>query len=637
MKMYTDKSTGLIFVAVLLLLVGSGRAQEECFTDPSSDACSTFEVSQDQVTQSLDAICKEESLGVSQSGWPTGCSMAAACKTVSQTDSMCDSLSLLLTTCSEIDSNQECTKYQRLCSDGTNVPACKESSVIEGIPSVDTIYQATINMCNAMPDMVGCETCKDVPKDSTELVIRQQCPNPLQSISTVCLGMWMTGCEIWVDFCKVTAEESAFSSLCTGKPTPSAADMGDMENTNTASSNDSCISDPTQASCADYIMPESIVQEDLENLCISMPNMVGCSFRTACTNGTAEGDWCSPFSLLGTICEEMSSMRDCSNYNSLCFSPGSVVAQCSTEKPIPSAPSTEEATKTVISLCSDHGMVGCEKCTSISNCPHPLDSLSEICLGMPYMAGCSKFFAMCTSTGDDFSQLCGTGEEQGLPPMRMWLHTGIRDIVLIKEWVPTNGGYYFGTLVACFFGAVLVQWLKAFRIQQELTWASKRPILPCRNIACGGRLEDQKSDDERDPIGAGNSSGEGCCGGSSSKDTTETTGQRVKNFGVRAFDELFGWCKFTKAQFKRNIVRSAFSGIVVFLDYMLMLIVMTFNIGIIVAVVFGYMVGALLMGHIGEKAGSITSGGATAAVDPAAEVDVRFMEPPSCCGSTGIL
>eukprot|EP00889_Picochlorum_renovo_P000800 jgi/Picre1/27830/NNA_000794.t1 len=502
---------------------------------------------------------------------------------------------------SEIDSNQECSKYQRLCSDGTNVPACKESSVIEGIPSVDTIYQATINMCNAMPDMVGCETCKDVPKDSTELVIRQQCPNPLQSISTVCLGMWMTGCEIWVDFCKVTAEESAFSSLCTGKPTPSAADMGDMENTNTASSNDSCISDPTQASCADYIMPESIVQEDLENLCISMPNMVGCSFRTACTNGTAEGDW-----LLN-------------------------------RKPIPSAPSTEEATKTVISLCSDHGMVGCEKCTSISNCPHPLDSLSEICLGMPYMAGCSKFFAMCTSTGDDFSQLCGTGEEQGLPPMRMWLHTGIRDIVLIKEWVPTNGGYYFGTLVACFFGAVLVQWLKAFRIQQELTWASKRPILPCRNIACGGRLEDQKSDDERDPIGAGNSSGEGCCGGSSSKDTTETTGQRVKNFGVRAFDELFGWCKFTKAQFKRNIVRSAFSGIVVFLDYMLMLIVMTFNIGIIVAVVFGYMVGALLMGHIGEKAGSITSGGATAAVDPAAEVDVRFMEPPSCCGSTGIL
>lgn len=71
-----------------------------------------------------------------------------------------------------------------------------------------------------------------------------------------------------------------------------------------------------------------------------------------------------------------------------------------------------------------------------------------------------------------------------------------------------------------------------------------------------------------------------------------------------------------------------------FLDYMLMLIVMTFNIGIIVAVVLGFMVGALFLGHTGERAGSITPGGATSTVDPADELDVRFMEAPSCCGTT---
>jgi solute carrier family 31 (copper transporter), member 1 len=100
---------------------------------------------------------------------------------------------------------------------------------------------------------------------------------------------------------------------------------------------------------------------------------------------------------------------------------------------------------------------------------------------------------------------------------------------------------------------------------------------------------------------------------------------------------LFSWCAFSKPQFKRNAIRSLFTGIIVFLDYMLMLIVMTFNIGIILAVVFGFMVGTLFLGHTGEKAGSIHTGGASGNVDPTDELDVRFMEAPSCCGTTGFI
>jgi copper transporter 1 len=100
---------------------------------------------------------------------------------------------------------------------------------------------------------------------------------------------------------------------------------------------------------------------------------------------------------------------------------------------------------------------------------------------------------------------------------------------------------------------------------------------------------------------------------------------------------LVSWCAFSKPQFKRNAIRSMFTGIIVFLDYMLMLIVMTFNIGIILAVVFGFMVGTLLFGHTGEKAGSIHTGGASGNVDPTDELDVRFMEAPSCCGTTGFI
>lgn len=321
----------------------------------------------------------------------------------------------------------------------------------------------------------------------------------------------------------------------------------------------------------------------------------------------------------------MASMKGCSNYNSLCSTPGSVVQECSTEKPIPNAPSTEEARNAVIEMCGDHPMVGCETCTSQRSCPHPLESLSQICIGMPDMAGCSKFFSMCEATGESFSELCGSDDYQGLPPMRMWIHAGITDIVLIKEWVPRNGAQYFGTLVACFFGALLVQALKAWRIQQELEWASKRPLLPCRNSTCGGRVDD-KSDEER-------TSDMGAC--ASALNPTRPKYRRYSETAKKKLKENFGWVVFTKSQFRRNILRSMFTGIVVFLDYMLMLIVMTFNIGIIAAVVFGYMIGALFLGHIGEKAGSVTGTGGT--LDPDNDVDVRFMEPPSCCGSAGIL
>ncbi len=51
------------------------------------------------------------------------------------------------------------------------------------------------------------------------------------------------------------------------------------------------------------------------------------------------------------------------------------------------------------------------------------------------------------------------------------------------------------------------------------------------------------------------------------------------------------------AQARRNVVRSVFTIVIVFLDYMLMLIVMTFNVGIIVSAVLGFGLGALLFGE----------------------------------------
>lgn len=58
----------------------------------------------------------------------------------------------------------------------------------------------------------------------------------------------------------------------------------------------------------------------------------------------------------------------------------------------------------------------------------------------------------------------------------------------------------------------------------------------------------------------------------------------------------------TTDQLYRNFVRTGFTAVMVTLEYWLMLIVMLFNVGLFVAVVTGYMVGALLFGHVGEAA-----------------------------------
>lgn len=591
--------------SLCLLGLALGQADESCETNPAQTKCETYEIANSEAASDLNDICQA---GI---GWPTGCAMWEECvRHGEDTDGQCTPLSLILTVCAEDGTLAGCEKYDTICGEGSLVPGCNDG--IDGIPTSQTIYDATVAMCTEMPDMVGCETCTS----GNEVAL--SCPNPLKSISVVCLGMWMKGCEVWVDFCEATqSEPSIYSWLCTGEE-PEALSMG----ADTVPSNDGCITDPTQEECKTFVMSDTEANKDLDQLCYSMPNMVGCSLRTACVNGTANGQWCTPFTLLGTICEEMSTMKGCANYNSLCFTPGSVVEQCAAEGPIPNAPSTEEARRQVMEMCADHGMVGCETCTSMQKCPHPLDSLSTVCIGMPGMAGCKQFFDMCGATGESFSELCGDDAYQGLPPMRMWMHVGITDIVLLKEWIPRNGAEYFGTLVACFFAALFVQWLKAFRIQQELEWASQRPLLPCRNVACGGRVEDSKSDDDR-------ALSEGLVHQEPSGDSWRVrTSSGIKS----VFESAFGWCRFTKSQFNRNIIRSLFSGVVIFLDYMLMLIVMTFNLGIILATVFGYMIGALLLGHIGEKAG-----GASTAPQSDTEVDVRFMEPPSCCGSTRIL
>ena len=45
--------------------------------------------------------------------------------------------------------------------------------------------------------------------------------------------------------------------------------------------------------------------------------------------------YCSPFTVLATLCNDMPGMRGCEDYKALCRTPGSVVAQCSAQPAVP--------------------------------------------------------------------------------------------------------------------------------------------------------------------------------------------------------------------------------------------------------------------------------------------------------------
>lgn len=57
------------------------------------------------------------------------------------------------------------------------------------------------------------------------------------------------------------------------------------------------------------------------------------------------------------------------------------------------------------------------------------------------------------------------------------------------------------------------------------------------------------------------------------------------------------WCSIPPLQLARNVVRSALTGAAVLLDYCLMLVVVTFNLGLILSATLGFCLGALAFGE----------------------------------------
>mmetsp|Transcript_22791 Transcript_22791/g.56278 ORF Transcript_22791/g.56278 Transcript_22791/m.56278 type:complete len:395 (-) Transcript_22791:220-1404(-) len=341
----------------------------------------------------------------------------------------------------------------------------------------------------------------------------------------------------------------------------------------------SCFEDPAQAVCkdAETYYQTALVNADLDALCESRPFASACSIRRRCQAGSASGQFCEPWSLLHSACaatwgETMGDLPQCSKFKSLCAPTLTAVAQCSRMEGVPHLVSTDAASSAVQALCTEMpGMSDCKKC-ALNVCPDPLQTLSDLCLSMP-MGGCNGWTAMCDSHPDGLEAYCGAdtgGTCSGV--MEMYFHTGMQDYVLFKGWVPCSPGRYWLSLLAITLASTAVGFVKAFRLRLEHRWSVQ---------------EDGMS--------------EGLLGGQGSETDQQAAAPRTKSL------DSVGYLPETRQQWRENAARGLLSGFVLFLDYALMLLAMTFNIGIILAVVAGNMLGTLLFGHnarmFGQRSG----------------------------------
>jgi len=314
-----------------------------------------------------------------------------------------------------------------------------------------------------------------------------------------------------------------------------------------------CLDEPSNAACMSYMYPDANSTADMNSLCMMMDFMSGCTIRNICSeNHDYHSDpYCEAFSLLADACaSDMPDMGGCGSYVALCSPADSVVHQCDMYPPIPGLPTTSQANEAIKSLCVQHYMAGCEKCVDnggYMDCDL-LSVYSEICLGMPDMADCAQWNVMCEAI-PTWSELCPSTVVDQPPIMKMYFHTGIVDYILFQSWVPRTDGQYAAAVIGIILLGIIFEGLQSFRALMEFKWKYPSP--------------QSVSEGEIEPLN-GN--------------------QLTLSFGG-------------PFQLWLDLQRAVIYVAEVFIGYCLMLIAMTFNVGLFLAVLAGLFVGHFTFGR----------------------------------------
>eukprot|EP00210_Caulerpa_lentillifera_P008486 g8095.t1 len=520
------------------------------------------------------------------SPFASGCTIHRVCEAAASTSDGCKAINSLLSICKEFRHLAPCRALTRSCGSVHGVLHCP-GIVDLAVPTTKVAYEAMQKICGSHY-MTGCDHCK-TSKEFSEAIkdhsyLKDACYDPFGVLSRMCIEMDMIPCDPWVAWCAKPSTKD-IPELCDiptksvnsvlglggcedGPMTHSRSVQEVRDNMNMSVStvsthSDPCVRNPKKKGCESYVYPEESVLTDINTLCGTgrggMPWMPSCNIWQDCTKRQDHSSYCTPFRVLATICEDMPYMGGCRNYDSLCQS-GSQVQECTTQPPIPYAPTTKTTQEAIVKSCSVHTMPQCTQCPRQGkDCPNPMKTMSEMCYSMPSMQFCQLHTSFCSGTHNYFKSFCHLNSGDFLPPMRMYFHTGQRDIILFKDWIPESTTGYALSFLAIVVMGIIVQGMKFVRNMLENNW--HRKILAAQEAA---------------------------------QSPTPATYGYILSLGI------FSQTSFESIMF-RNVIRAVLTGFVVTLDFALMLVAMTFNVGLFIAVVAGLVLGMLLFGHMPER------------------------------------
>ena len=300
----------------------------------------------------------------------------------------------------------------------------------------------------------------------------------------------------------------------------------------------SCIDDPTPPSCRTYHYPNA--SSDLSMVCGMMPSMAGCSVRKQCSLGGAVGAACDGFSLLTATCHSMPMMMGCHAATSLCQN-GTSVEACADEPPsLKRMPSASDAKKAAIKVCDMMPkMSACTSCASPDACPDPLLSLGKLCREMPGMAPCAAWESWCRAPGSE------------------------HDLPAYCKGAPHNPNGPGDVPMRMYFHT---GWTDYILLE---SWVPQSA-------------------------------------GSYAASLLAVCLAAVVSAWLRALRNVFECHAYAKKAKRRTLLTAnlARAGLVMLssaLDYLLMLVAMTFNVGLFVAVILGFGLGTVGFGHWGRS------------------------------------
>jgi len=163
----------------------------------------------------------------------------------------------------------------------------------------------------------------------------------------------------------------------------------------------------------------------------------------------------------------------------------------------------------------------------------------------------------------------------------MSLHITPGDTILFHGWIPTKPGPIVGACIGLFLLAILERWLSALRRFMEFLWAERaRALVSQRIINLDKPSPSLEEKGDSSPV-------------NSIVGTRSTASQRAQIAGIRPkFDKMPPFV--ATHDFTRGILVVFHSAIM----FALMLVVMTFNGGLIISIILGLGAGEVLFGRL---------------------------------------